>query len=205
MTEVIKGFTFSVVGLFVALLITAAALAQEATPTPDATPASDISQPALQPAAEKSRAELNAECALKYECRPVREYYWYGCFYDSERGDCRCFVGDLGQCRAEKSSVNVSAQDKKEEKESEQPTGAASISQEPGKKGKLGIILAIALVAFLFIVSRALDKDNARNNFARARQYHKIAEDHHLRGNGKKAKHYYEQAQKFRKKAEEQL
>ncbi len=194
----IKGFAFPVVALFAALLITAVALAQEAPP------ASEISQPALQPAAEKSRAELNAECALKYECRPVREYYWYGCFFDREFGDCRCYVGDFEQCRVEKSSVNVPAGDKKEEK-AEPPAGAAVASQGSEKKGTFGIILTLALVALIFIISRVLDRDTARNNFARARRYHRIAEDHHLRGNEKKARHYYEQAEKFRKKAEEQL
>lgn len=156
---------------------------------------------------KKSPKELSAECAYKYECRPRGEHVWYDCFFDPELGDCRCFVGDFGQCRINKSSLNAGEKEEKlgeKEKGDAQVTGGA-VSNTGGNAATIAIVGVIALFVLIFVVSRVADRNTPKNNFARARHYHKLGEKHHRAGDEKKAKQYYELSDKFRKRAEAQL
>ncbi len=47
------------------------------------------------------------ECARKLECTATGEQklFWFDCYYDAADNICRCFKGDISQCKAAKSSL----------------------------------------------------------------------------------------------------
>ena len=92
-----------------------------------------------------------------------------------------------------------------EDDDEDEMTGAVVAVPDQGDLGRNVAIGALVVFVLVFIASRRIDRDTAKNNFAKARSYHKMAENHHFKGNETKAKEYYELAEKSRKRAEEQL
>ena len=153
---------------------------------------------------EATASHLNDDCAYKYECQPtyLKDEYFFGCRYDVSSAECQCSKGGLSKCDAGRSSLA-----------SAKPSfikgfPVALVGGVFGKFGKLPFfakaIVAIAvLVAAVVLFMRA--RDNAANNFRRARALHTKASEMHEKGDEDDAKLLFEKSNYHREKAYGQM
>lgn len=51
-------------------------------------------------------ASPSADCSSKFECRHTGEKtFWFNCYYDYDSSTCRCYKGEISDCKLEKSSL----------------------------------------------------------------------------------------------------
>lgn len=141
---------------------------------------------------------MDADCALRYECKGYEGQYWFDCYYDFKDAVCRCSLGAESNCRVALSSFAV-------QQEADRITGSAVSIPYSGRIGAFFssqavqaflLILVVALVIAVYLSRRDAPENNLRN----AIRYHRLAEHYHNKGDGEKARHYYKVAAKYREK-----
>lgn len=167
---------------------------------------------------EKLVGHLNGDCSQLLECRQtdIKDVFFFNCYYDVKSGECQCSKGEFSQCNS--SSSSLSAREVAAIKGgSNGVLGlAGAVVANLTKLAKLAyvkfaalplfakaVIVVIALVAVIFILRRF--RDNAANNFRKARELHGQASELHDAGNEEEARLRFEKSGYHREKAYEQM
>lgn len=155
-------------------------------------------------------------CSVQYECKaaPQSDYY-FDCYYDKSKNNCKCFIGAFARCRMEKSSVKIRPPEI-EENITTNITETPQIAELPLNQtglperkfltknvilGAIGGIVIVIIIIILIIIFAMRLKDTPENDLRRARNFHRKAEQFHLKGKEVSAAHYYKLADKYRRRA----
>lgn len=159
---------------------------------------------------ESQVSNLTLGCASRFECTQAnsKDFFFYNCSYDLKSAQCQCFQGNFSSCNASRSSLGA---------KQVAALGKGAFSVMGSAKAVLAKIVfmfsslpllaklaAAVIVAAVIIAVLMRMRDNASNNFRKAKSLHQEASELHDNGEEEKAKLLFEKANYLRERADEQ-